>query len=136
MTETKTAEKAETKKQRSYFTKEVVNRYYLDDGESFIEHQKLDEGLFQQYQDITSKIRLDREGESTEVDMALGKQRRFLLENLVVGWNLIGEDDKPKKFSIQALFDLPPHVITGVIQDVYEKNEILSSRDDDEEGKD
>jgi len=134
MTETETKTKS-TSKQRSYFAKEVVNRYVLDDGESYIEHRQLDEGLFQRYQDITSKIRLDRDGESTEVDMALGKQRKFLLENLATGWNLIDEEG-PVKFSHEKLFALPPDVIGGLVNDIYEKNKILQVRDEEAaEGK-
>lgn len=135
MTETKKTEVAEVApKQRSYFAKEVVNRFILDDGESFIEHQKLDEGLFQQYQDLTSKISLDREGQNTTVDMALGRQRKFLLENLVTNWNLVDESNKPIKYTSQRLFELSPHIISDLVQDIYEKNEILNISDD-EEGK-
>lgn len=122
-------------KQRSYFTKEVVNRYVLDDEESFIEHKPLDEGLFQSYQDITSKIKLDRDGD-TEVDMRLGEQRRFLLDSLVTGWNLVGDDEKPMKFTPQKLRELPPHIISGLVADIYKKNEILSGEGDEEEKKD
>lgn len=124
------------KKQKSYFIMDVVNRYELDDGESFIEHKKLDEGLFQQYQDITSRIKLDSKGESTEVDMALGRQRKFLLENLVVAWNLVDEKG-PVKFSTTRLLELPPPLISGLLQDIYEKNEILSGErgEDTETGK-
>lgn len=118
-------------KQRSYFQKDVLNRYVLDDGESFIEHKRLDEGLFQQYQDLTSRIRVGID-QSTEVDMALGKQRRFLLENLVVGWNLTDEG-KPVRFTSARLFELPPEVITGLIQNIYEANKILGG--EDESGK-
>lgn len=121
-------------KQRSYFVKEVVNRYTLDDGESFIEHKPLDEGLFQSYQDITSKIKLDNNGE-TEVDMKLGEQRRFLLDSLVTGWNLVDED-KPIKFTPQRLRDLPPHIISGLVDDIYKKNQILSGEANETEKKD
>lgn len=130
MTETTT----EAKKQRSYFTTDSVNRYVLDDGESFIEHKKLDEGLFQRYQDLTSRIKFDREGETTELDMALGAQRKFLLENLVTGWNLV-DDGKAVKFSHKRLFELPPDIITGLVDDIYKSNKILAG-ESDEEGKD
>lgn len=138
---TKTETETKQGKQRSYFTENVVNRYVLPDGESFIEHKKLDEGLFQKYQDLTSRIKLDRDGESTEVDMALGRQRAFLLEALVTGWNLVDEDDEhkvtPVKFSLAKLRQLPPHVIAGLMEDIYTKNEILGGeKDEDEEGKD
>lgn len=126
MTETKT-------KQKSYFAKEVVNRYQLDDGESFIEHRKLDEGLFQQYQDLTSKVKLS--GDSTEVDMRLGAQRRFLFENLVTGWNLVDESDKPVKFTPSRLLELPPHVMSGLFDHIHECNEILNSGDSEADPK-
>lgn len=129
------AEVKTEKKQKSYFNKETVNRYYLDDGESFIEHKPLDEGLFQEYQDITSKIKLDNTGTSTEVDMALGAQRRFLQERLVIGWNLVELDNKPVRYTPARLRELPPHVLTGLIEDIYSKNEILSGKDESEEGK-
>lgn len=123
-------------KQRSYFLVETVNRYYLDE-ESFIEHTPLDEGLFQAYQDITSKIRLDRDGEHTEVDMKIGEQRKFLVENLVTNWNLVDADGKPVKYTPAKLKQLPPHVITGLVEDIYKKNEILAGDSEgDDEGKD
>lgn len=122
-------------KQKSYFTKETVNRYMLDDGESFIEHRKLDEGLYQRYQDITSKIKVDRDGESTEVDMKLGEQRRFLIEHLVTGWNLVDETGKAVRYTPARLLELPPHVVTGLVADIYSRNEILSGEETDE-GKD
>lgn len=120
------------KKQRSYFTKNTLNRYFLDDGESFIEHKKLDEGLFQAYQDITSRIKLDRDGESTEIDMALGRQRRFLLENLVEGWNLVDDEEAPLRYTPSRLMELPPEIIAGLIEDVYKKNPVLGGEDSDE----
>lgn len=123
------------KKQKSYFVTETVNRWYLDDEESFIEHKPLDEGLFQAYQDLTSRIKLDREGESTEVDMALGKQRQFLTENLVTGWNLVDADNKPIQYTPQRLKQLPPHLIGGLVNDIYQKNEILRGDIDEESGK-
>lgn len=127
MTETKT----EVKKQRSYFATDSINRYVLDDGESFIEHKQLDEGLFQRYQDLTSRIKFDRDGETTELDMALGAQRQYLLENLVTGWNLV-DGDKPVKFSTTRLFELPPDIITGLLEDIYKSNKILAGESDED----
>lgn len=119
------------KKQKSYFNQSSVNRFVLDDGESFIEHKKLDEGLYQSYQDLTSRIKVDRESESTEVDMALGKQRHFLLTNLVTGWNLLDEDSKPIQFNSNRVLELPPDVISELIEDIYSKNKILGGKGDD-----
>src|SRR4051812_48362193 len=91
-------EKKARPKQRTYFNTSKLNRYHLGDDISYIEHKPIDEGVFEAYQDLTSRIKLDREGETTEVDMALGKTRKFLLENLVVSWNLV-ENDVPITFS-------------------------------------
>lgn len=125
------SETTPVKKQRSYFVKNKLSRYVLDDGESFIEHKKLDEGLFQSYQDLTSRIKLDAKGESTEVDMALGRQRRFLLEHLVEGWNLVDEEGDPIRFTPRTLFELPPEVIAGLIEHIYKVNPVLGGDDED-----
>lgn len=126
-------EAAIAKKQKSYFVTDAPNRYYLDDEESFIEHKALDEGLFQDYQDLTSKIKLDRTGENTELDIRPGVQRRFLLENLVVGWNMLDDHDKPVTFTPKKLQALPPMIIQGLVEDIYKKNSVLGGDVADEE---
>lgn len=132
VTETAVVEKVavETPKQISYFAGPKLNRFFLDET-NYIEHKPLDEGTFEAYQDLTSTIKLDRDGETTEVDMALGKTRKFLLETLVVGWNLVDPAGDPVPFGPAKLRDLPPHLIGKLIADIYEKNPILSG----EEGK-
>lgn len=123
-------------KQRSYFAHNSAHRFILNDGESFIEHKPLDEGLFQSFQDINSKIKLDRTGDTTEVDIKVGAQRQFLLENLVTGWNLVEEDGKPTLFTQAKLKSLPPHIISKLVDDIYDKNEILRPEQaDGEAGK-
>lgn len=122
--------KATKPKQRSYFFGPKLNRYELDDGMSYIEHKPMDEGTFEAFQDLTSTIKLDREGETTEVDMALGRTRKFLLENLVTSWNLI-EGVDPIPFSHKKLKDLPPHIIGALVAHIYKNNPILSG----DEGK-
>jgi hypothetical protein len=116
-----------TPKQRSYFRTSNLNRFFLDDETSYIEHKQLDEGLFQKYQDLTSTIKLDAAGQETTVDMALGKTRKFLVENLVVGWNLVNEDGSPLEYSPVKLLQLPPELVSGVIEDIYSTNPVLRS---------
>lgn len=128
-----TVEVVEAPKQRSYFQGPKLNRYTLDDNVSYIEHKPMDEGVYEMFQDLTSTIKLDREGESTEIDMALGRSRKFLLETLVTSWNLVDGAD-PIPFSQKKLKELPPHVIGGLVRDIYAKNPILSG--DTDEGKD
>lgn len=117
---------------------ETPNRFYLPDGVSFIEHKKLDEGTFQRYQDLTSAVKIGRDGETTEIDMKLGAQREFLFNNLVTGWNLVKES-KPFTFTHSALRNLPPHLLGGLVEDIYKNNPILSGEDSEdaksEEGK-
>lgn len=122
-------------KQVSYFAQSNLNRFFLDDV-NYIEHKMLDEGTFQRFQDLTSTIKIDRDGDNTEVDMALGKSRKFLLENLVSGWNLVGEDGNPAMFSITSLLSLPPHIIGKLVADIYDKNPVLKGDSDEEEKKD
>lgn len=126
-------EEAPVKAQRSYFNSNKLNRILLDDGLSYIEHKLIDEGTFEKFQDLTSTVKLSQENASTEVDLALGKTRRFLLENLVVGWNLVDEADNALPFSYNKLMELPPKVIHTVVEDIYQKNDIL--RADSESGK-
>lgn len=130
---------------------ETPGRYYLPDKVSFIEHRKLDEGTFQRYQDLTSQVKLGRDGETTEIDMKLGAQREFLFMTLVTGWNLVSkekvkvkDDDgnevqnsvsKPIPFSRAKLLKLPPHLLSGLIEDIYKVNPILNGETESEEGK-
>ena len=119
--------------QRSYFNSNKLNRCTLDDGLSYVEHRLIDEGTFEKFQDLTSTVKLDKNSASTEVDLALGRTRKFLLENLTTGWNLVDEGNNPIPFSYKKLMDLPPAVIHNVIEDIYAKNDIL--RSDSESGK-
>lgn len=118
--------------QRSYFATNKLNRAMLDDGISYVEHKLIDEGVFEEFQDLTSTVKLNQVNQSTEVDLALGKTRRFLLQKLATGWNLVDESNNPIVFSYNRLMELPPQVIAKVIDDIYEKNPVLGSTSDDE----
>lgn len=143
---------SQTQQQDFFADADTPNRYYLPDQVSFIEHKRLDEGAFQRYQDLTSNVKLGRDGETTEIDMKLGAQREFLFYKLVTGWNLVAIEKTTKKddegkdvteevrkaipFSHQKLLKLPPHLLTGLIEDIYKKNPILSGEtEEDAEGK-
>ena len=125
-------EEIPVRQQKSYFFKDQLNRYHIDD-DSYIEHKPMDEGTYEAFQDLTSTIKVDREGDTTEVDMKLGATRRFLVENLATGWNLVDKDSAPVPFSHKKLRELPPHIIGKLVADIYDKNDIL--RGDTEEGK-
>jgi hypothetical protein len=128
-------EKAAPPKQRSYFNTNKVNRVMLDDGLSYIEHKLIDEGVYQAFQDLTSTVKLDGATQHTEVDLALGKSRKFLLENLVTGWNLVDEANNSIPFNYKKLMDLPPQLIAKVMEDIYTKNPVLGSSLESDEGK-
>lgn len=131
----KPAAKKAPKKQKSYFITDKLNRFFIDD-DSYIEHAPMDEGAYEGFQDLTSTIKVDRDGDSTEVDMKLGATRRFLLENLVVGWNLVDAENSPVPFSHKKLRELPPHIIGQLVEDIYKQNAILRGEiNDGEEGK-
>ena len=123
---------AAKKKPKSYFLTDRLNRFLIDD-ESYIEHTPMDEGAYEGFQDLTSTIKVDRDGDSTEVDMKLGATRRFLLENLVIGWNLVDADGSPVPFSHKKLRELPPHIIGLLVEDIYKQNPILRGESEDSE---
>lgn len=123
---------AAKKKPKSYFLTDRLNRFLIDD-ESYIEHTPMDEGAYEGFQDLTSTIKVDRDGDSTEVDMKLGATRRFLLENLVIGWNLVDADGSPVPFSHKKLRELPPHIIGLLVEDIYQQNPILRGESEDSE---
>ena len=125
----------EPPKQKSYFNDNKINRVALDDGISYIEHKLIDEGVFQAFQDLTSVVKLDGVNQSTEVDLALGKSRKFLLENLVVGWNLVDSGGNSIPFTYPKLMGLPPEIIAKVVDDIYVKNPVLNNDSDTESGK-
>jgi hypothetical protein len=120
------------KKPKSYFLTDRLNRFLIDD-ESYIEHTPMDEGAYEGFQDLTSTIKVDRDGDSTEVDMKLGATRRYLLENLVIGWNLVDADGSPVPFSHKKLRELPPHIIGLLVEDIYLQNPILRGESEDSE---
>ena len=123
---------AAKKKPKSYFLTDRLNRFLIDD-ESYIEHTPMDEGAYEGFRDLTSTIKVDRDGDSTEVDMKLGATRRFLLENLVIGWNLVDADGSPVPFSHKKLRELPPHIIGLLVEDIYKQNPILRGESEDSE---
>lgn len=128
------AKEKEKPAQRSYFQTNKLNRVVLDDGLSYIEHKLIDEGTFEAFQDLTSTVKVDQGSSSTEVDLGLGRTRKFLLEMLVIGWNLVDEGGNSIPFTYNKLMELPPNVIAKVVDDIYAKNPILSG--DSESGKD
>lgn len=114
---------------KSFFLKNKLNRYFIDE-EYYIEHLPMDEGVYEAFQDLTSTIKVDQEGGSTEVDMKLGATRRFLLEKLVVSWNLVDDDGTPVVFSHAKLRELPPHIIGKLVESIYTANTILTGGDE------
>lgn len=114
----------------------------VEEDKSWFEHRKMNEDDYQKYVDLTSKVKLGNkkkgtENDKAEVDMLLGTTRAFLLEKLVVNWNIVTENPKTSKLEVlpvtpNNMKKLPPEVVKVWIEDIYDKNPILKNDEEDE----
>ena len=101
------------------------------------------EADYQKFVDLTSTVKLanqrkkgkDKEDDKAEVDMMLGTTRAFLIENLIVNWNVIGEDGKVLAVTPNNIRKLPPEIVKIWVDDIYEQNPILKNEEEDEGDK-
>jgi len=114
----------------------------LEEGDkTWFEHRKMTEADYQKFVDLTSTVKLanakkkGKEDDKAEVDMMLGKTRAFLIQTLMVNWNVIGEDGKVLAATMNNVNLLPPEMVKVWIDDIYEKNPILKSEEEDEGDK-
>ena len=109
-----------------------------EDEKTWFEHRKMTEADYQKFVDLTSKVRLantKKKGntdDKAEVDMMLGSTRAFLIKNLMVNWNVIDEEGKVLAATVNNVALLPPEMVKVLIDDIYEKNPILKSEEEDE----
>lgn len=114
-----------------------------DADKTWFEHRKMTESDYQKYVDLTSKVKLagskkkGSDDDKAEVDMMLGTTRAFLVETLIVGWNLITENPKtgeiePLAVTPNNIKRLPPEIVKVWVDDIYDKNPILKSDEEDE----
>jgi hypothetical protein len=136
--------------QRIYVNKDPeIFRVYLpaekdlaEEDKTWFEHRKMTEADYQRFVDLTSKVRLanakkkNKDGDDkAEVDMMLGKTRAFLISTLMVNWNVLGEDGKVLAATMNNVNLLPPEIVKIWLDDIYEKNPILKSEEEDEGDK-
>lgn len=136
--------------QRIYVNKDPeIFRAYLptekdlaEEDKTWFEHRKMTEADYQKFVDLTSKVRLanakkkNADGDDkAEVDMMLGKTRAFLISTLMVNWNVLGEEGKVLAATVNNVNLLPPEIVKVWLDDIYEKNPILKSEEEDEGNK-
>jgi|WetSurMetagenome_2_1015567.scaffolds.fasta_scaffold124947_3 hypothetical protein len=108
-----------------------------DTDKTWFEHRKMDEADYQKFVDLTSTVKLGgkkKDGGDTdkaEVDMKLGATRAFLIETLIVDWNVIGEDGKVLGRTPNNVKRLPPEIVKVWVEDIYEQNPILKAEEED-----
>lgn len=116
-----------------------------EEDKTWFEHRKMTEADYQKYVDLTSTVKLgNNKGKSkddkAEVDMMLGTTRAFLVETLIVNWNVVAEDAKSGKPEVLAITPnnikkLPPELVKVLVDDIYDRNPILRSEEEDEGNK-
>lgn len=116
--------------QVDYFGFEETHRVYLDDKTSFVEHKTLNEGARRKYMNkVNREVRLQKSGDAF-MKMATGDERHVLLEEAIIGWNLVRAN---KVGEIQALAftagnlkafleAAPPSVVDRIEKDIRDKN--------------
>ena len=123
-----------------------IRRVYLpwekdipEDDKTWFEHHKMTEADYQDYVNLTSKVKLGdkkKEDDKTEFDMMLGTSRQFLLAKLAVDWNIVAEDGTTAVPMVEStLKKMDPRVIKVWIDDIYEFNPVLNQDEEKEEEK-
>ncbi len=127
----------------------TINRVYLpwekdevEEDKTWFEHRKMTEADYQKFVDLTSTVKLanakkkGKDGDDkAEVDMMLGTTRAFLIKTLMTNWNVIDEDGKVLAATPNNVNLLPPEIVKVWIDDIYEKNPILKSEEEEEGDK-
>ena len=97
---------------------------------SYVEHKSLNEGSRRRYlNSVNREVTLERQSGNARMKLASGDEKHLLLEEAIVGWNLI-KDGKPVTFSkgsngstlSQFLAMADPAVIDVIEKDVRKNN--------------
>lgn len=104
---------------------------------TWFEHRKMTEGDYQRYSDLTSVVKVGdkKKDERAEVDMKLGATRKFLLETLVVAWQVFDENGKQVPCTPANIAKMSPEVVKVWIDDIYDFNKVLQQEEPNEEEK-
>ena len=128
----------------------TINRVYLpwekdevEEDKTWFEHRKMTEADYQKFVDLSSTVKLanakkkgNKDGDDkAEVDMMLGTTRAFLIKTLMTNWNIIGEDGKVLAATPNNVNLLPPEIVKVWLDDIYDKNPILKSEEEEEGDK-
>jgi len=111
-----------------------------EEDKTWFEHRKMTEADYQKYVNLTSTVRLantkkNKEDDKAEIDMMLGTTRAYLVENLIVNWNIIDENGKVLAVTANNIKRLPPEIVKVWVDDIYDKNPILRAEEEDEGDK-
>ena len=113
-----------------------------EEDKTWFEHRKMTEADYQKFVNLTSTVKLanakkkNKGGDDkAELDMMLGETRAFLISTLMVNWNILGEDGKVLAATMNNVNLLPPEIVKVWLDDIYEKNPILKSEEEDEGDK-
>lgn len=105
-------------KQADYFGFEEFHQHVLPDGVSFIELRVLNEGDRRAYLDkVNREVRVQRATGDAVMNMQAGKEKKALLEQAIVGWNL-SRGGTPVPFSPRALTDFLNSANPRIIDDI------------------
>jgi hypothetical protein len=114
----------------------------VEEDKTWFEHRKMTEADYQKFVNLTSTVKLanakkkNKGGDDkAELDMMLGETRAFLISTLMVNWNILGEDGKVLAATMNNVNLLPPEIVKVWLDDIYEKNPILKSEEEDEGDK-
>lgn len=114
----------------------------VEEDKTWFEHRKMTEADYQKFVNLTSTVKLanakkkNKSGDDkAELDMMLGETRAFLISTLMVNWNVLGEDGKVLAATMNNVNLLPPEMVKVWLDDIYEKNPILKSEEEDEGDK-
>ncbi len=117
--------------QADYFGFNEVHRVLLPDGISYVDHKSLNEGARRQYMNRTNReVRVQKTTGDAIMPMATGDERRILMEQAIIGWNIIS-NKQPVPFNRERLTDFltlgNPVVIDLIDKDVRKHNPWLRS---------
>lgn len=117
MTDTMPEQGFEQPTKVDYFGFQANERYYLPDGEQYIEFQIMNEGLKARFQKKTSRDLVVQRGGDARMKMDPADERHELIKTCVVGWNLY-RGNEPVRFTDQNLRDFLTLANPKIIEDL------------------
>lgn len=115
-------ETTETHVQDDYFAFDSARRCFLPDGQSWVDHQVMNEGKRRKYLNaINRDLRIQKATQDALVSVRPGDERRALLDEAIVGWNLM-RNGNPVPFNKGTLSEFlekaSPRIIDLIEKDI------------------